>query len=489
MRKAMLLVVILLCTSAQADEQWQSNYGDVIYEADFGDIAILSFPGGHPGHRVQMYVEGLGGNYDQRGVFSGYWIAPEQGDCPKEIRGEDGLETNTWGSLEVTFDSAAFPSSFTAQLANCFGEDMEALRAIAQFSDAVVPTVLPAGSYFHTDFGPVEFSCTSTGHCRGVYEEGQSFLYIEPQDETGNFSGIWAEPDANQTCRYAKDLPDIRTAFWGTVEMHFDAEAESWSGSWGYCDMGPASDFQGSRGFARAQPPASLDNDSDTISRLLGSWLPAPGSEARRNDMYTFNPDGTRTVSDGSGMNTIDTWAAKDGQLEIESRPVDLDFANDTLILSGTKMVRTTLWEEKYSGRYVDPSIDSYGVFAPRDAITVGAYSLHLIVFAPTAEFQSHASNPEASVRPILIEFWNEAEPIKRAESGNAYRNDTVRFEPETYEITKDQLKFYGRHPEWGEIFFNGQFEGLESDVPIWGDLMVKGFVFRDVAFASESLH
>ena len=88
-----------------------------------------------------------------------------------------------------------------------------------------------------------------------------------------------------------------------------------------------------------------------------------------------------------------------------------------------------------------------------------------------------------------MIEFWNEAEPIKRAESGNAYRNDTVRFEPETYEITKDQLKFYGRHPEWGEIFFNGQFEGLESDVPIWGDLMVKGFVFRDVAFASESLH
>jgi hypothetical protein len=488
MRKTLLLGALLLNTAAQADERWQSNYGDVIYEADVGETAVLSFPGAHPGHRVHMYVEGLGGNYDQRDVFSGYWIAPEQSDCPIEMSGEDGLTSSTWGSVVIAFDNTGFPSAFTAQLADCFGDDMEIMRAIAQV-DLEGPQIAPTGLYTKTDFGPVEFTCAPTGRCRGIYEEGQSFLYIEPRGTHGEFAGLWAEPGANQACLDAKEFDDIRTAFWGKVEMQFDVEAQSWTGRWGYCDAAPVSDFRGSQSQERAPPLTPLGNESDIIEGLLGSWLPAPGSYAPRNDMYTFNPDGTRAISDGSGMNLIGTWGVKEGQLRIEGRPVDLEFIDDTLSLSGTKMERVTLWGEVYTGRNFDPGIDSYGVFAPREKITIGTYSLHLIVFAPTPEFELHAKNPETSVSPILVEFWNEAEPLKRAESGNAYRDDTVRFEPQTYAFTNEGLKFHAQHPEWGEIFFNGQFEGPDSDVPLWGDLMVKGFLFRDVTFAHESLH
>ena len=170
-------------------------------------------------------------------------------------------------------------------------------------------------------------------------------------------------------------------------------------------------------------------------------------------------------------------------------RPLDLEFTGDLLDLSGTKMARATLWGEDYERRSFDASIDTYGVFAPQEKIAIEAYSLRLISFAPAPEFQAHVSAPEAATSPIWVEFWNEAEPIKRAESGNAYRNDTVRFEAHTYEVTTERVKFFGQHPEWGEIYFNGQREGPPSDVPIWGDLMVKGFIFRDVAFRHESLH
>ncbi len=133
MRRMLILGVISLSTSVQAEvPRWQSNYGDVIYEADFGEIAVLSFSGPHPSHRVHMYIEGLGSNHDKRDVFSGYWIAPAQSDCPTKMSGEDGLTSNTWGSVEITFDNASSPSSFIARLENCFGKGMEAMRAITQ---------------------------------------------------------------------------------------------------------------------------------------------------------------------------------------------------------------------------------------------------------------------------------------------------------------------------------------------------------------------
>jgi len=488
MRKTLTLLAALIGFSAQADEQWQSNYGEVIYEMDYGDLAVLSFPGGHPGHRVNIYVKGLGGNYDRRAFFPGYWIAPEQGDCLSEIRGEDGLETNTWGSATIHFDNPGFPSPFTAQLSNCFGEAMEELRAIPQVASAP-PQSGPTGLYSDTDFGPINFFCESAVRCRGTYEDGQSFLFLESHGPNGDFRGIWAEPQASRSCHYSKELLNISTAFWGHVQIQFDAEAEAWTGSWGYCDDPPAAIFNGNRGQASSQPPKPVGGDASTIGRFLGSWLPTPGSDARRNDMYTFNPDGTRAISDGSGMNLEDTWAFTDGRLTIDNRPVDLSLAGDTLILSGAEMERATLWGEEYAGRHVDPGVDSYGVFAPREAIKVGAYTLNLILLGSSEEFQEHAKDPAALLSPILVEFWNEAAPLKMAENGNAYRDDTVRFEPDVYEITAERLKFYGQHPRWGEIFFNGRFEGAASDIAMTGDLMVKGFLFRDVGFARESLH
>lgn len=115
-------------SQATADEQWYSNYGDVVYEEDYGALAVLSFPGSHPGRPSFLYIDGLGGNYHNRGTFDGLWLAQEEGYCDP-ILGDNGAESTHWGLATVTFDYSGYPSGFEAALYDCYGEYFDTMSA------------------------------------------------------------------------------------------------------------------------------------------------------------------------------------------------------------------------------------------------------------------------------------------------------------------------------------------------------------------------
>lgn len=120
---AALVIGGMLPAAALADESWNSaQYGEIVYEKDIGDVALLSMAGGHPGSRVNIYLPGLAGNTTERGAFSGYWIESAPGECATERTGADGLQSNLWGDVQVEFAHPAYPSGFIIRLGNCGGD-------------------------------------------------------------------------------------------------------------------------------------------------------------------------------------------------------------------------------------------------------------------------------------------------------------------------------------------------------------------------------
>jgi len=108
----------LLAVPAFADEMWSSDIGDIVYLADIGDVAVLSYGDG----TGFAYVPGLPGAMESRngGTFYGYWIETGYDLCGATLIGPDGTSGNAWGQMVIEFDSASFPSGFTAQIGACF---------------------------------------------------------------------------------------------------------------------------------------------------------------------------------------------------------------------------------------------------------------------------------------------------------------------------------------------------------------------------------
>ena len=120
---------LVMCLGAVADEVWSTVIGDVIYEKDIGDTAVLSYPMDYPDTRGHVFIKGLGGNYDNRGHFSGYWSEPQMEEplCDVTIIDGNGLETTNWGRVSITFLDSGFPSGWVALRGNCFGEPVDHL--------------------------------------------------------------------------------------------------------------------------------------------------------------------------------------------------------------------------------------------------------------------------------------------------------------------------------------------------------------------------
>lgn len=115
---------------AVADEVWSTVIGDVIYEKDLGDVAVLSYPLDEGDLRGHVFISGLGGNYDDRGHFTGYWSEPMMDDgqlCDMAIVDGNGDTTYTWGRVTMTFLDNGFPSSWVAVRGDCFKEPTEHL--------------------------------------------------------------------------------------------------------------------------------------------------------------------------------------------------------------------------------------------------------------------------------------------------------------------------------------------------------------------------
>jgi len=200
---------------------------------------------------------------------------------------------------------------------------------------------LPNGMYEQTSFGALKIECISSDFCFGTYEDGKSFLYLTSRDHSQSFTGYWAETDSSRPCPETFPFPNLRTNAWGNVNVKFDFSANSLSGFWGYCDDRPNIRLDG----ARVKRDETNDDLTSLANRLVGSWLPTPDSNARRNDMYIFYPNGTFLISDGSSNSPLGTWKLVsatrmilDGRVD---EPVPIAFMGQEIELAGTRFERT----------------------------------------------------------------------------------------------------------------------------------------------------
>jgi hypothetical protein len=240
--------------------------------------------------------------------------------------------------------------------------------------------------------------------------------------------------------------------------------------------------------------------------------LPAPESDARRNDMYTFNPDGTFVVSDGSSNSPIGRWTLNSAaQMIMDGRvnePVSIEIVGQDIKMGDVQYTQESFNGQSYGSQSVLGDVQTEGVFQPKwpsDGATpmVGDYELSFMVLDSVDSFRPSTADP--SSKPIYVEFWNVTEPTKTDADGREVREDIVGFWPTDYEVGPGSLSFHGYHPQWGHIYFDGRFDstrvqiqyqyermggtGSDSNKPakadeplILGDLLVKGHIFRDVA-------
>ena len=110
------MAAIALAPSAVADEVWTTPEYDVVYEADRGRTAIWSYGDGVG----TVFIDGLAGNFSDRGSYSGYWVQESSSlRCDTYREGADGEPTYHWGQFELTFIDPAFPSRWYANFGLC----------------------------------------------------------------------------------------------------------------------------------------------------------------------------------------------------------------------------------------------------------------------------------------------------------------------------------------------------------------------------------
>lgn len=119
-RHALVAAAVVVAASAGpvlADEMWETNWGTMEYAEDIGVTAVLSYQNG------ALFIDGLAGNYSNRGSFSGLWI--EYGDtgveCDVPATDDYGNQSWAWGYIDVFFIDPAYPSRWTADYTVCDG--------------------------------------------------------------------------------------------------------------------------------------------------------------------------------------------------------------------------------------------------------------------------------------------------------------------------------------------------------------------------------
>lgn len=122
------LSTALIATTADADEVWQSAWGEVVYLTDVGTTAVLTVP--YATDVAQIYIPGVAGNFNERGVHEGYWISNDDGPCEAALTGPDGLSSTNWGRVTVAFDVPTFPTGFSVLWGMCMMDPQDSLLVL-----------------------------------------------------------------------------------------------------------------------------------------------------------------------------------------------------------------------------------------------------------------------------------------------------------------------------------------------------------------------
>ena len=129
---ACLLAAVATAGFALADEVWNTEIGEVIYEADLQNgMAVLSYPTDGAA-RGRAFLAGLAGEYTGRTGYEGIWIETdtEASLCDVAMAAPDtGEPSHNWGRVRVVFVDPDFPSTFVALRGDCFDDPSQMLVA------------------------------------------------------------------------------------------------------------------------------------------------------------------------------------------------------------------------------------------------------------------------------------------------------------------------------------------------------------------------
>ena len=117
----------LLSAPVLADEVWESDMGQIVYEAEEGGAAIFSFTN-VDAYPAKLIIPGLAGNYSDRSSHDAYWIGQGAGECSAFMSHGSEPESSQWGRAQVVFDGPAFPTSLTVILGFCLDEPNIVIR-------------------------------------------------------------------------------------------------------------------------------------------------------------------------------------------------------------------------------------------------------------------------------------------------------------------------------------------------------------------------
>jgi hypothetical protein len=123
---AFCITALTIGLPATADEVWSTPRGEAYYAEEMDGFAIFRLPWGEI--EATLYFEGLAGNYDNRDIHDGYWIAPGAGDCTAALVGIDDQISTDWGRVTLVFDRPSFPTGWTAIFTTCFNDDPFTIR-------------------------------------------------------------------------------------------------------------------------------------------------------------------------------------------------------------------------------------------------------------------------------------------------------------------------------------------------------------------------
>ena len=117
-----LFLGMLFSSAAFADEVWVVPSGNPLtYDRDVGEVEVLTYraeQGLEPG---QMFVVGLGGQYEGRSRYQAYWVEADDAGhwCAAGLVDAEGRTWRRWGLATVSFVSPNFPSRLTLSRGEC----------------------------------------------------------------------------------------------------------------------------------------------------------------------------------------------------------------------------------------------------------------------------------------------------------------------------------------------------------------------------------
>lgn len=117
-RPIALLMLIVFNPPAFADEVWDTNAGEFVYQDDVGPVAVWTY--GTKDDPGVIYINGLAKVYKNRGSYDGYWAKfNAQTKCKTSRIGYDGKMTYYWGKFQLHFVDKDFPSRWVADWSYC----------------------------------------------------------------------------------------------------------------------------------------------------------------------------------------------------------------------------------------------------------------------------------------------------------------------------------------------------------------------------------